>query len=78
MENYNHGGNPTLRKEWDLEAKLPHGKCLVSSKWMFIIKHNVDGSINRFKAQLVVKDFIKSYRIDYQDSFVLVTKLNTF
>lgn len=38
------------------------------------IKTHVDGSINRYKAQLVTKGFSQKYDIDYE-TFALVARL---
>lgn len=45
-------------------------------KWIFSIKYNVDGSINRYKAQLVAKGFTQSYGVDSEETFAPVAKLN--
>ena len=44
---------------------------------MFIIKHNADGSIERYKARLVAKGYTQTYGIDYEKTFAPVAKLNT-
>ena len=44
---------------WEI-SKLPAGKRLVGCKWIFTIKYNEDGSVNRFKARLVAKGFTQS------------------
>ena len=58
-------------------SKLPEGKTNVGCKWIFTAKHNSDGSINRFKAQLVAKGFTQCHGIDYEEIFAPVTKLNS-
>jgi hypothetical protein len=52
-------------------------KNVVDSKWVYKIKRNVDGSIDRHKAQLVAKDFKQRYAIDYEDTFIPVIKAAT-
>lgn len=42
-----HLGNRT----WDI-VDLPPGEKAIGSTWVFRIKHNPDGSIERFKARL--------------------------
>lgn len=51
-------------KTWEY-TNLPSGKKTVGCKWVFAVKYNSDGSVNRFKARLVTKGFTRSYRIDY-------------
>ena len=50
---------------------------LVNCKWVFHIKHKLDGSIERYKAQLVTKGFHQHPSIDYHDTFGLVVKPTT-
>ena len=41
------------------------------------MKHNLDGTINTFKAQLVAKRFKQPYGIDYEETFAPIAKPNS-
>jgi hypothetical protein len=53
---------------WELQ-QLPHGKRAIGSRWVFKVKHNADGSIERYKGRLVAKGYAQQEGVDYTDTF---------
>ena len=53
---------------WDIVPK-PKGKSIVSSKWIYKIKHAVGRSIKKYKARFVARSFSQKEGIDYEETF---------
>ena len=49
---------------------------MVGCKWIYKIKTRFDGSIERYKAHLVAKDFTQEYEIDYEETFTPVAHIS--
>jgi hypothetical protein len=58
---------------WDVVPR-PEGKSVVTSKWIYKIKHAVDGSIEKHKARFVARGFSHVEGIDYEETFALVAR----
>lgn len=58
-------------------AKLPLGKKVIESKWVYKIKYKPNGHINRFKSCMVSKGYTQVERINFLETFVSVAKLVT-
>ena len=60
---------------WDL-ADLPSGKSAIGCKWVYKIKTQSNGTVDRYKARLVARGFTQEYGIDYEESFAQVAQLS--
>jgi hypothetical protein len=58
---------------WEL-VKLPAGQNAIGSKWVFKVKHNADGSVERYKAWLVGQGFSQCPGVDFTETFAPTTK----
>jgi hypothetical protein len=52
----------------------PEGKSVVTSKWIYKIKHTVDGSIKKHKERFVARGFPQVEGIDYEETFSYVDR----
>ena len=61
---------------WEVVPRTT-GKSVVTSRWLYKIKHAVDGSIEKYKAKFVARGFTQKEGIDYDETFVPITRYTT-
>ncbi|CAI7734823.1 unnamed protein product [Closterium sp. NIES-53] len=61
---------------WEL-VELPEGRKAITSKWLFKIKSDSDGKIERYKSRLVAKGYQKKEKVDYKELFAPMVKSTT-
>jgi hypothetical protein len=61
---------------WVLMDKCSHKKA-IGVKWFYRTKQNADGSINKYKARLVVKVYAQVFGVDFLETFASVARLDT-
>ncbi|CAI7921194.1 unnamed protein product [Closterium sp. NIES-54] len=61
---------------WEL-VELPEGRKAITSKWLFKIKSDADGNIERYKSGLVAKGYQQKKKVDYKELFAPVVKPTT-
>ena len=65
------------RNETFTVDSLPPGKNVVGCRWIYTIKYNADGTVERPKARLVAKEYTQQEGLDYTDTFSPVAKMTS-
>ena len=61
---------------WKLVDKPTHKKA-IGVKWVYRIKLNFDGFVNKHKARLVVKGYAQMFGVDFSETFAPIARLDT-
>jgi len=61
---------------WEV-VPTPKGKSVVTSKWLYKIKHGSKCSIEKYKARYVARDFSQKEGIHHDEIFALVSQYTT-
>ena len=60
------------------QSKVPKGRQISKSKWVYDLKLKRDGTIERFKARFVVRGFSQVKGQDYTESYSATLRATSF
>jgi Reverse transcriptase (RNA-dependent DNA polymerase) len=66
-----------VARTYSIVKELPKGRTAIGCRWVLRRKYNVDGSIARLKARLVIKGYEQRYGFDYFSTFASVVRYTT-
>ena len=61
---------------WQI-VKLPPGKRAIGFRWFLKVKHNADGSLDRYKVRLVAKGYSQCPGFDFHETFAPTVRYST-
>ncbi|GBN43947.1 Retrovirus-related Pol polyprotein from transposon TNT 1-94 [Araneus ventricosus] len=61
---------------WEL-MNLPQDRKAIGSRWVYKIKKNADGTVQRFKARLVARGYSQKVGVDFNETFSPVERWDT-
>lgn len=69
--------NALIKNKTWTECDLPKNRHAISCKWVFKLKRNAHGEIDKYKARLVARGFTQKEGFDYEETYSPVVKLTT-
>lgn len=66
--------NALIHKQTGSLVHLPHDCSPIGCKWVYRIKQKLNGTVDRYKARLVVKGFHQREGLDYFETYIPVVK----
>jgi hypothetical protein len=58
--------NSIMRNDvWEIVPRL-EGKLVVTSRWLYKVKHEAKGSVEKYKARFVARGFFQREGVDYK------------
>jgi hypothetical protein len=66
--------NSLMEKETWILVKKPDRAKLLDAKWVYKVKRNPDGNVDKYKARLVIRGFRQEHAVDYFETFSTVAR----
>ena len=61
---------------WEL-VELPPGRKAITCRWVFKVKHDENGQVERFKGRLVAKGFLQKFGVEFDETFSPVVRFTS-
>ncbi|CAI7730541.1 unnamed protein product [Closterium sp. NIES-53] len=56
-------------------VELPEGRKAITSKWLFKIKSDANGKIERYRSKIIAKGYLQNEKVDFKELFAHLLKL---